>query len=133
MNFQRSLKVPVIIGPGLAWPLNIILLMVFLFSILFFLSGSSRYSVQIPHAVTSDIVHDDNMTIIITGENILYYNARVITVDALRGLLSRPDNRQRPLLIKADRRASLGRIVDVWDLGRKMGVGRINIATDQTE
>lgn len=122
-----------IIGPGLAWPLNIILLMVFLFSILFFLSGSSRYSVQIPHAVTSDIVRDDNMTIIITGENILYYNARVITVDALRDLLSRPDNRQRPLLIKADRRASLGRIVDVWDLGRKMGVGRINIATDQTE
>ena len=37
----------------------------------------------------------------------------------------------RPLLIKSDRRASVGRIVDVWDLCRKLGIERINIATNQ--
>ena len=88
---------------------------------------------KIPRAVTSDIINDDNITIIITSENIMYLSGRVITVDDLRAFLSRPNNRKRPVLIKADRRASVGRIVDVWDLGRNLGIERISIATDQGE
>jgi len=32
-------------------------------------------------------------------------------------------------MIKADRRSSMGRIVDIWDLCRQLGIEKINIAT----
>ena len=35
------------------------------------------------------------------------------------------------VLIKSDRRASLGRVVEVWDLCRDMGISQVNIATNQ--
>ena len=35
-----------------------------------------------------------------------------------------------PVMIKADRRASMGRIVDIWDLCRELNIERINIATN---
>jgi biopolymer transport protein ExbD len=34
-------------------------------------------------------------------------------------------------LIKADKRASLGRVVEVWDMARDLGITQINIATNQ--
>ena len=37
---------------------------------------------------------------------------------------------RRSLFIKADRRASVGRIVEVWDLARDLGIPKINIATE---
>ncbi|MCH7773641.1 MAG: biopolymer transporter ExbD [Bacteroidetes bacterium] len=49
----------------------------------------------------------------------------------LKRRLSQPNIKDHPLLIKADRRASVGRIVDIWDLCRNLGIERINIATNQ--
>jgi len=42
-------------------------------------------------------------------------------------------NKHAPVLIKADRRASVGRIVDVWNLCRALGLERVNIATNQEQ
>ena len=57
----------------------------------------------------------------------------VITLKELKQQLGQPGSKDRPLLIKADRRASVGRIVDVWDLCRDLGIERINIATNQSK
>ncbi|HDL09682.1 MAG TPA: hypothetical protein ENG39_00310, partial [Candidatus Omnitrophica bacterium] len=35
------------------------------------------------------------------------------------------------ILIKADKRASLGRIIQVWDVCREVGIQKLNIATLQ--
>lgn len=85
--------------------------------------------VRLPGAVTSDIVQH-SITIVITSENIIYFNNKVTTLRELSELISRQENKQRPVFIKADRRASVGRIADVWDLARGLGIKRIDVATD---
>jgi biopolymer transport protein ExbD len=108
---------------------------IFLLLIFFMLSSSftfqSGINVKLPKAVTSDILREENLIVTITSENIIYLNNDVITLKELETRLSQSDTKRRPLLIKADRRASVGRIVDVWDLCRNLGIERINIATNQ--
>lgn len=108
---------------------------IFQLLIFFMLSSSftfqSGINVKLPKAVTSDILKEENFIILITNENIIYLNDTVLTVKELKQELSRPVHKDRPILIKADRRASMGRIVDVWDLCRQLGIERINIATNR--
>ncbi len=61
----------------------------------------------------------------------MYLNNKVVTAKELKQELGNPVHKDRPILIKADRRASMGRIVDVWDLCRQLGIERINIATNR--
>ena len=107
---------------------------IFQLLIFFMLSSSftfqSGINVKLPKAVTSDIIKEENFIVIITSENIIYLNSEVITLKELKKSLESSGNK-RPILIKADKRASVGRIVDVWDLCRNLGIERINIATNQ--
>ena len=108
---------------------------IFQLLIFFMLSSSftfpSGIHVKLPKAVTSDIIKDENLIISITSENLIYLNNKIVTIKELKKKLSQPAKERRPILIKADRRASLGRIVDVWDLARDLGIERINIATNR--
>ncbi len=108
---------------------------VFLLLIFFMLSSSftlqSGINVKLPKTVTSDVIKSENVVVTITRENVIYLNDAVITLKELNQALSQFSGKERPLLIKADRRASVGRVVDVWDLCRNLGIERINIATNQ--
>jgi len=108
---------------------------IFQLLIFFMLSSSftfqSGINVKLPKAVTSDIIKEENLIVTITSENILYLNGTVTTLKELKRRLSQSNTKERPLLIKADRRASVGRIVDIWDLCRNLGIEQINIATNQ--
>lgn len=108
---------------------------IFLLLIFFMLSSSftfeSGINVKLPKAVTSDVIKEENLVVTITSENVLYLNSKITTLKELTDILGDAGNKSKPLLIKADRRASIGRIVDVWDLCRNLGIERINIATNQ--
>jgi len=108
---------------------------IFQLLIFFMLTSSFTFQsgirVKLPKAVTSDIIKEENLIVTITSENIIYLNGTVITLKELKTRLSQPNIKDKPLLIKADRRASVGRIVDIWDLCRHLGIERINIATNQ--
>ncbi len=108
---------------------------IFQLLIFFMLSSSFTFQtgikVSLPKAVTSDAIKEENLVITITRENVIYLNGKVSTMDELRHQLSRAKGKGYMLLIKADRRASVGRIVDVWDLCRNLGIEKINIATNQ--
>jgi biopolymer transport protein ExbD len=54
-----------------------------------------------------------------------------VTNDELKASLKQAAKRNQTMLIKADRRASLGRVVEIWDMARDTGVTQINIATNQ--
>ena len=107
---------------------------IFQLLIFFMLSSSftfqSGINVKLPKAVTSDVIKEENLIITITGEDVLYLNSKIIAMKDLKTVLSDQSNKARPILIKSDRRASVGRIVDVWDLCRNLGIERINIATN---
>jgi len=134
MKFKRHTKLEYGLGQIDIAPLIDVIFQLLIF---FMLSSSftfqSGINVKLPKAVTSDVIKEENLIVTITSENIIYLNGTVITLKELEGRLSNPLSKDRPLLIKADRRASVGRIVDVWDLCRNLGIERINIATNQEQ
>jgi biopolymer transport protein ExbD len=133
VDFCRNIKVSVLSRVDLIPFINMIFLVVVFFFLLFVFAINAPLNVRLPKAVTSDMANDKSITIVVTSENIVYVNGRVTTSQELRALLSRAKNRTSSVLIKADRRASVGRIVDIWNLGRDLGIKRVNVATDQEE
>ena len=109
---------------------------VFLLIIFFMLTSSFIFQpgirVNLPRALTSEILSEENAVVTVTAENLIYYNGKLVTVKELSSVLKKAASSHLPVLIKADRRASLGRIVEVWDICRQQGVSRVNIATNQT-
>jgi biopolymer transport protein ExbD len=132
LKFKRHNKLEQGLQPLIIAPLIDV---IFLLLIFFMLSSSftfqSGINVKLPKAVTSDVIKEENWVVTITSENILYLNGKIVTIKELTAELSNPHHKQRPLMIKSDRRASVGRIVDVWDLCRNLGIEKINIATNQ--
>jgi len=132
VQFKRSAK----IGQSLD-QINIVPLITIIFQLLIFFILLSSFvfqsgiTVKLPKAVTSEAIQEENLIITLTGEDVVYINNKVSTMKTLRQELQKKENKQRLVLIKADRRASLGRIIDIWDLCRGFGVERINIATNQ--
>lgn len=108
--------------------------MVFQLLIFFMLTSSfimqPGVKINLPKAVTSEVVKMENIEIVISGENITYFNGKVITTKELAALLKQVAKREQSIIIKADRRASLGRVVEIWDMCRDLGISQINIATN---
>ena len=132
MRFKRHTKLEY----GLA-QIDIAPLVDVIFQLLIFFMLSSAFvfhsgiQVRLPRAITSEIIPEENLVIVITSENVMYVNDAVTTMDELRAALSKPQNKKRPILIKADRRASLGRVIDIWDLCRDLEIERVNIAANR--
>ena len=88
--------------------------------------------VNLPKAVTSEAIKYENIEILITSENVTYLNGNVITTNELKALLKQASKRKgQTVLIRADRHVSLGRVVEIWDMARDLGIAEINIATNQ--
>lgn len=108
---------------------------VFQLLIFFMLTSSfvmqSGIKINLPKAVTSEVVKYENMELVVSGENVTYLNGKVITTQELKSLLKDAAKRNQPVLIKSDKQASLGRIVEIWDMARDKGITQINIATNQ--
>lgn len=107
------------------------------FQLLIFFMLTSSFIIQpgikvnLPKAVTSEIVKYENIEIMVTSENITYFNGKVVTSQELKKLLKQAAGRNQSILIKSDRRASLGRVVEIWDMARDLSITQINIATNQ--
>ena len=107
------------------------------FQLLIFFMLTSSFVIQpgikvnLPKAVTSESVQIENIEIIVSGENVLYFNGKVVTMQELKNFLKQISKRGQSVMIKADRRASLGRVVEIWDLCRENGIKQLNIATNQ--
>lgn len=111
---------------------------VFQLLIFFMLTASFIFQpgikINLPKAVTSEVLHEQNVVITVTGENLIYLdNNPVTSVELNKKLVKEIAPLKKPLLIKADRRASLGRVVEVWDLCRAAGISQVNIATSPEE
>ncbi|MBM3252658.1 MAG: biopolymer transporter ExbD [Candidatus Omnitrophica bacterium] len=132
MRFKRHLE----IEKGLK-QLDIAPLIDVVFQLLIFFMLTSSFifqpgiKINLPKAVTSEIVKEKNLLITVTAENLIYLNNKPITTRELVNELRIASKENRPLLINADRKASLGRVVEIWDLCRAQGISQVNIATNQ--
>jgi biopolymer transport protein ExbD len=119
-------------------PLDIAPLIDIVFQLLIFFLLTSSFvaqpgiKVNLPKAVTSEAVKNENIEIIISGENVTYFGGRVVVAQELRTMLKQVAKRgQVVVFLKSDKRASLGRVVEIWDMCRDLGINQVNIATNQ--
>ena len=111
---------------------------VFQLLIFFMLTASFIFQpgikINLPKAVTSEVLHEQNTVITVTGENLIYLDEKAVTSAELNKKLTKnAELSKKPILIKADRHASLGRVVEVWDMCRAAGISQVNIATNPTD
>ena len=108
---------------------------VFLLLIFFMLTSSFIFQpgikVNLPKAVTGEVIQKENLILVIDKNNKVFIKDRLMTEEELRSRLNLAAQKKKPLLIKADRRASLGEVVRIWDLCRQENIKKINIATTQ--
>jgi biopolymer transport protein ExbD len=104
--------------------------------LIFFMLTSSfimqpAIKVNLPKALTSEVLKYKNIEVMVTSENVTYFNGKIVTLQELKNLFKQAAKRDNSILIKSDRRASLGRVVEIWDMARDLGIVQINIATNQ--
>ena len=108
---------------------------IFLLLIFFMLTSSFIFQpgikINLPKALTSEVIQRENLVIVIMEDSSVYIDERAIDNDELSSRVKIAAQQSKPILIKADRNASLGRVVELWDLCRVEGVQKINIATTQ--
>ncbi len=105
------------------------------FNLLLFFMLTSSYVVQsgihinLPKAVTSEIVHETSFTVTVTEDDLVLLNESAVTTTDLAQQLEKVAKGNIPLLIRADRKASIGKVIQIWDLCRDVGLTKVNIAT----
>ena len=108
---------------------------IFLLLIFFMLTSSFIFQpgirVNLPKAVTSEVLHRDLLVVVVTGDNEVYINERPVDSEELSSRISLASRENQPLLIKADKEANLGKVIEIWDLCRQVEVKQVNIATTQ--
>ena len=108
---------------------------VFLLLIFFMLTSSYIFQpgikINLPKAVTSEVIRERDLVITVSAENLIYLNDHSVSLKELESHLEKAAGKGWPLLIKADRKASLGKVVRIWDMSREAGLTQINIATTQ--
>ena len=108
---------------------------IFLLLVFFMLTSSFIFQpgikINLPKALTSEVIQRENLIILVREDNSLFISERQINYDELSSRIKIAAKESKPILIKADRKASLGRVVEIWDMCRAEGVEKINIATSQ--
>ena len=106
---------------------------VFLLLVFFMLTSSFIFQpgikVNLPNALTSEVIQKENLIIVIREDNSLLIDERPVSQEELNSRLEIAAKESKPILIKADRKAALGKVVEIWDLCRVEGVQKISIAT----
>jgi biopolymer transport protein ExbD len=109
------------------------------FNLLIFFLLTSSYvfqpgiKINLPKAVTSEVLKEEPLVITVTSEDAIYLNDKIATVKELISKLNKVSKEKGTLLIKADKKASVGRVVEIWDMCREAGVPQVNIATSQEQ
>ncbi|MCX5714048.1 MAG: biopolymer transporter ExbD [Candidatus Omnitrophica bacterium] len=132
MHFKRHMKPEYGLAQIEITPLiNILFQLVLFFMLTSSFLTQPAINIGLPRAITSEAAKYENFEISITSENLVYANGRVLTDQELDNLLKALARRKQSLLIKADKGASLGRVVKIWDKARDLGVAGLNIATNK--
>lgn len=109
------------------------------FNLLIFFMLTSSYIIQpgirinLPKALTSEVIHDTSLIVTVTKENLIILNENAVTLEDLAVQFEKAAKDNTPLLIRADRHAALGKVVEIWDLCRDVGLTKVNIATIRGE
>jgi biopolymer transport protein ExbD len=104
---------------------------VFLLLVFFMLTSSfvdvGGINIKLPKTITSEEVDDLSLMVTVSSEDIMYIASKPYTAKEVEAFLKKGN--YQSIFIKADRNASLGMVVEVWDICKRLGIEKIGIAT----
>ena len=130
MKFKQSLRPSYGLGEICFVPFLDLVFLLFLF----FIIGSGTLvpvtlRINLPKVITSERAEKKNISVLVTSENLIYFEGRLLTLKELRSELVNHYVKNSVVLIKADRRASLGQTIEIWNLCRELGIEEVDIAS----
>lgn len=130
MSLERFEVKKNIIHPLLALAfINFILMVVVLMMFTTIFATPSGIAVKFPSFRENASPWGQQVEITVTSENVIYIDGKVVTLNELRRFLARGDFRFRAIMVKADRRSSMGRVADILDLCRGISGATVNVST----
>ena len=108
---------------------------IFLLLIFFMLTSSfiviPGVNVKLPKALAPEEIDVRSLTVVISSEDIVYLEGKPLTVKEVENFIKK--GKFASIFIKADRDASLGVVVKIWDVCKRFGIEKIGIATTYDE
>lgn len=129
-SHARRLALPLAVEMDVAPLIDIVFLQLIFFMLTSTFVLQPGISVHLPRAATTEPSASAHKMITVSRKGDLYLDDRVVTLQEIPSLL--PD-RKASLLIRADRGVPFGRVVEVWDLCRSLGIMQVGIATQNEE
>ena len=101
--------------------------------IIFFMLTSSFVSqpgipVNLPKALTGQMLQQKKIVLTITKDNVFYLDNQKMDMKELKVELKKLAKGNESVYIRGDEQVTLGRIAEVWDLCRELGISQTNIA-----
>jgi biopolymer transport protein ExbD len=109
--------------------INFVLMVVILIMSTTILARPSGVQMEFPTFRESGSTSGKAVVIMVTSENVIYIDGRVVTLNELRRFLAKGNFRRDALMIKADAKASMGRVADILDLCRGISGASVNVST----
>lgn len=109
--------------------IDIIFLLLIFFMLTSTFISQQGIRVNLPNAATGSSLSTEILAIFITDNDRLLINGKSLTFKELNTKIRMAAREKTHILIKADKKASLGKVVEIWDLCREAGIANINIAT----
>jgi len=130
MRFRKHLKEEFgLKGFDIAPLIDIVFILIIFFMLTSNFMVQPGIKIELPSTVTHSILHLKRLSIIISSEDVAYLNGKVVTNKELEDFLRRNKGKIKSVFIKADKNSSMGRVVEIWDICRKVGFSYVNIAT----
>jgi len=108
---------------------------IFLLLIFFMLTSSfiviPGVNVKLPKVLAPEEIDVQSLTVVISSEDIIYLEGKPLTVKEVEDFIK--EGKFASIFIKADRDASLGVVVKIWDVCKRFGIEKIGIATTYDE
>ena len=107
------------------------------FQLLIFFMLTSNFVLQpgikvsLPKAISAEVIRSENLVVTLSGQDLLFLNDQPTTIQQLVPQIRQAAQDNKTVFLRADSSASLGRVVEIWDLCRESGIPQINIATNQ--
>jgi biopolymer transport protein ExbD len=94
--------------------------------------ATGAISVSLPQAAPAQAQATQNQIISIDPQGIIYFSARVVSLEEL-GMLIKDIDRETPMIIRADRSVKLQVFVDVLDLLNSREFKKVAIQTERKD
>ena len=133
MRFKRRMELEYGLKAIAIAPLiSVVFLLLFFFMLTSSFVPQGSIPVTLPLAVTSDMVGQDTIEVMLLPDQAIALNGRNVDLVQLKSALTQVSRRNIAVLIKADRSAALASVAAIWDMCRDAGIKKINIATSRS-